>query len=122
MRVPAPLWNLDNDIVDDFVEALFLDESIVFAEVLWGGQVISKRVREKFQQREASHFGQSSQFITKISDIIYEGNKVGTIRLAMSRESVKKELVVAISGIIALTIFIIAAIAVCLAKNCSISH
>ncbi|MGD9180239.1 MAG: ATP-binding protein [Desulfobacterales bacterium] len=111
ISLPAPLWNLDNDIVDDFIEALFLDESIVFAEIVWGGQVISKRVRERFQQREASYFGQSSKFITKISDIIYEGNKVGTIRLAMSRESVKKELVVAISGIIALTIFIIAAIA-----------
>jgi signal transduction histidine kinase len=112
ISLPAPLWNLDNDIVDDFIEALFLDESIVFAEVVWGGQVISKRVREKFQQKDASYFGQSSQFITKISDIIYEGNKVGTIRLAMSRESVKKELIVTISSIIALTIFIIAAIAV----------
>jgi signal transduction histidine kinase/HAMP domain-containing protein len=111
ISLPAPLWNLDNDIVDDFIEALFLDESIVFAEVVWGGQVISRRVREKFQQKNAAYFGQSSQFITKSSDIIYEGNKVGTIRLAMSRESVKKELIVTISSIIALTIFIIGAIA-----------
>jgi len=111
ISLPAPLWNLDNDIVDDFIQALFSDESIVFAEVVWGGQVISRRVREKFQQKDDSHFGQSSQFITKSSDIIYEGNKVGTIRLAMSRESVKKELIVTVSSIIALTIFIIAAIA-----------
>ena len=111
ISLPAPLWNLDNDIVDDFIEALFLDESIVFAEVVWGDQVISRRVREKFQQKDAAYFGQSSQFIMKTSDIIYEGNKVGTIRLAMSRESVKKELIVTISSIIALTIFIIGAIA-----------
>ena len=26
ISLPAPLWNLDNDIVDDFVQALFLDE------------------------------------------------------------------------------------------------
>ena len=111
ISLPAPLWNLDNDIVDDFIEALFLDESIVFAEVVWGGQIISKRVREKFQQKDTSYFSQSSQFIVKISDILYEGNKVGTIRLAMSRESVKKELIVTILGITALTILIIAAIA-----------
>jgi len=111
ISLPAPLWNLDNDIVDDFVEALFLDESIVFAEVLWGGQVISRRVRGKFQQKDASYFGQSSQFIVKTSDILYEGNKVGTMRLVMSRERVKKELIVTISVIITLTIFIIAAIA-----------
>ncbi|UCD88605.1 MAG: GAF domain-containing protein [Desulfobacterales bacterium] len=111
ISLPAPLWNLDNDVVDDFIEALFLDESIVFAEVVWGNQVISKRVRQKFQQKDASYFRQSSQFIDKISNILYEGNKVGTIRLAMSRESVKKELIVTILGIIALTILIIIAIA-----------
>jgi signal transduction histidine kinase len=111
ISLPAPLWNLDNDVVDDFIEALFLDESIVFAEVVWGNQVISKRIREKFQKKEASYFRQSSQFIDKISNILYEGNKVGTIRLAMSRENVKKELIVTILRIIALTILIIVAIA-----------
>ncbi|MES0446737.1 MAG: ATP-binding protein [Desulfobacterales bacterium] len=111
ISLPAPLWNLDNDVVDDFIEALFLDESIVFAEVVWGNQVISKRVREKFQQKDALYFRQSSQFIDKISNILYEGNKVGTIRLAMSRESVNKELIVTISRIITLTFLIIVAIA-----------
>lgn len=111
ISLPAPLWNLDNDVVDDFIEALFLDESIVFAEVVWGNQVISKRVRENFQQRDVLVFRQSSQFIDKISDILYEGNKVGTIRLVMSRESVKKELIVTILGIITLMILIIVAIA-----------
>ena len=110
ISLPAPLWNLDNDIVDDFIEALFLDESIVFAEVVWGNQVISKRVRGKFKQKEAGYFRLSSQFIDKTSNILYEGNKVGTIRLAMSRESVKKELIVTILRIIALTILIIVAI------------
>jgi len=112
ISLPAPLWNLDNDVVDDFIEALFLDESIVFAEVVWGNQVISKRVREKFQQKEAGYFRLSSQFIDKISNILYEGNKVGTIRLAMSRESVKKELIVTILRIITLTILLIVAIAI----------
>ncbi len=111
ISLPAPLWNLDNDVVDDFIEALFLDESIVFAEVVWGNQVISKRVREKFQQTDASYFGQSSQFIEKISNIVYEGNKVGAIKLVISRESLKKELTVTILGIIVLTILIIVAIA-----------
>jgi signal transduction histidine kinase len=78
---------------------------------VWGNQVISKRVREKYEQKDASFFRQSSQFIDKISNILYEGNKVGTVRLVMSRESVKKELIVTILRIIALTILIIVAIA-----------
>ena len=28
--LPTPLWNLDYMVVNDFVEALFLDESIVY--------------------------------------------------------------------------------------------
>ncbi len=112
ISLPTPLWNLDNDIVDDFIEALFLDKSMVFAEVVWGDKVVSKRVRGKFQQKDASYFRESSQFIDKISPILYEGNKVGTIRLAMSRESVKVELIITILRIIALMILIIVAIAI----------
>jgi hypothetical protein len=111
ISLPTPLWNLDNDIVDDFIEALFLDKSMVFAEVVWRDKVVSKRARDKYQQQDVSYFRDSSQFIDKISNILYEGNKVGTIRLAMSRESVKLELIVTILRIIALTVLIIVAIA-----------
>lgn len=112
ISLPTPLWNFDNEVVDDFIEALFLDESIVFAEVVWGDKIISKNVREKFKQKDASYFRQSSQFIDRTSNILYEDNKVGTIRLVMSRESVKKELMVTILRTITLTILIIVAITI----------
>ena len=51
ISLPAPLWKLDNDIVNDFIEALFLDQSLIYAEVSWGGQVVAKRIRPKFQQK-----------------------------------------------------------------------
>ena len=34
--LPTPLWNLDNDVVNDFVQALFLDESNVYTKISWG--------------------------------------------------------------------------------------
>jgi signal transduction histidine kinase/DNA-binding response OmpR family regulator/HAMP domain-containing protein len=46
----------------------------------------------------------------KHADIFHDGSNVGTLQLAMSRESIKKELVFNILGIIALTILIIVAI------------
>ena len=110
ISLPAPLWKLDNDIVTDFIEALFLDQSLVYADVSWGGKVVAKHVRPKFQQKDFSYFKESGQFIVRTSDILYEGTKVGTLQLAVSRESVKKELMVNIAGIIALTIVIIGAI------------
>jgi signal transduction histidine kinase/methyl-accepting chemotaxis protein len=112
ISLPTPLWNLDNHIVDDFIEALFLDESMVFAEVIWGDQVISKRAREEYTHIAFSSLRESSLFISMFSDILYEGNKVGIIRLAMSRETVKKELINTILQTICLMVFIIIAITI----------
>jgi signal transduction histidine kinase len=112
ISLPKPLWNVDKDIVKDFVKSLFLDKSIVYAKVLWGNLVITERKHEKFQQKDFSYFESSSKFIAKTSDIIYQGQKVGTIQLVMSREIIKKELILNISVIVNLTLVIIAGISV----------
>jgi signal transduction histidine kinase/HAMP domain-containing protein len=51
-----------------------------------------------------------SEFIVKSSDIYFGENKVGKILSVMSRKSVQKQVLLQIYGIIALTLFIIAAI------------
>ncbi|MGB6375159.1 MAG: ATP-binding protein [Syntrophobacteria bacterium] len=112
ISLPKPLWNVDKDIVRDFIKSLFLDKSIVYAKVLWGNLVITERKHEKFEQKDFSYFESSSTFIAKTSDIVYAGQKVGTIQLVMSREIIKKELIVNISVIVNLTLVIIAAISV----------
>ena len=110
VSLPTPLWNLDNTVVDDFLEALFLDQSIVYAEVVWGEQLISSRSGKNYAPDEPSGFSTPDKFIDKSQDILFEGNKVGTIRLVMSRESVKREFIMTIIKIISLTVFIIGAI------------
>jgi signal transduction histidine kinase len=112
ISLPKPLWNVDHDVVKDFVKSLFLDKSIVYAKVLWGNLVITEKKHEKFAQKDFSYFESSSTFIARTSDIIYAGQKVGTIQLVMSREIIKKELVVNISVIVNLTLVVIAGISV----------
>jgi signal transduction histidine kinase len=112
ISLPKPLWNVDHDVVKDFVKSQFLDQSIVYAKVLWGNLVITEKKHEKFQQKDFSYFESSSTFIARTSDIIYAGQKVGTIQLVMSREIIKKELVVNISVIVNLTLVVIAGISV----------
>jgi signal transduction histidine kinase len=112
ISLPLPLWNVDHDVVKDFVKSLFLDKSIVYAKVLWGNLVITEKKHEKFAQKDFSYFESSSTFIARTSDIIYAGQKVGTIQLVMSREIIKKELVVNISVIVNLTLVVIAGISV----------
>jgi serine phosphatase RsbU (regulator of sigma subunit) len=111
ISLPTPLWNLDNAVVHDFIEALFLDEAMVLAEVSWGTDSTITHKHPQFRQKGASDFADSAQFLVKSSDILYEQNKVGTIRLVMSRQSIQRELLFNIAGIVALTIVLIAAIA-----------
>lgn len=106
----VPLWNLDDETLNHFAEALLSDESVVFATITSEGHAIIKRSRAEFQGKDFAYFNGSSQFLAKSSDIFYQGKKIGAIQLAVSREDVRKEIVFNISGIAALTILIIAAI------------
>ena len=110
IALPTPLWNLDNDVAEDFVEAMFLDESLVYVKILWGQQVITERKRPKFKQRDFASFQKSADFISRSADIVFQDSKVGTVQLVMSRESVRRNVLLQISGILALTLLIIVAI------------
>lgn len=110
VSLPTPLWNLDNTVVDDFIGALFLDSAVVYAEVVWGEQLIARHSAEHYQGEKKPDFTNGDKFMDKSSDILFEGNKVGTIRLVMSRESIKQELMMTMIKIISLIVFIIGAI------------
>jgi signal transduction histidine kinase len=110
IALTTPLWNLDNDSVDDFLEALFLDESIVIAQIVWGGKILIEKKRPKFQEREKEYFERSPKFILKQADIEFEGSFIGTIVIGVSREAVRKQIIVQVSAIVTLTILIIEAV------------
>ena len=110
ISLPTPLWNLDNNVVEDFIGALFLDEDMVYAKVLWDEQIIVERKSPHFDEQRFSSPEKSSAFISKSSDILFEGGKVGTAQIVFSRDRIKKQLLLQIYGIIFLTIVIIVAI------------
>ena len=110
-----PLWNLDHAVVNDFVEALFLDESIVYTKISWKNQIITEKKRTGFQLPDiepvmTSTLLKGSEFISKSSDIHFRANKVSTILIVMSRENVRKQALFQIYGVITLSILIIVAI------------
>jgi hypothetical protein len=111
----TPLWNLDNVVVRDFVEALFLDESIVYTKISWKNQIIIEKKRSGFRLPDIEPavpptLLKESEFIAKSSDIYFRVNKVATILIVMSRENVRKKALYQIYGVIALSILIIVAI------------
>ena len=46
--LPLPLWNLDYVVVSDFVDALFLDETVVYTKIWWNNQIIVEKRRSGF--------------------------------------------------------------------------
>ena len=113
--LPAPLKNLDKDRVDTFVEAIFIDTSIVYAKISRQDQVVTEKKRPGFELQALETSMQPSwflgaKFIVKSADIQFSESAVGRIRIVVSGESAKKQVLLQIYGIVALIVLIIAAI------------
>ena len=109
------LWNLDYMVVNDFVDALFLDESVVYIKIYWKDQLITERTRPGFPFKEINN-GTSKVLLAesdlkyKSADIYYKDEIIGTIIIAMSLERVKQQVLFQFYGTIALVILLITAI------------
>src|SRR5215475_12747019 len=110
VTVALPLWNLDVETINNFADALLLDESLAFVRILSEGHPITTRGRADYQKQVFSHFSQSSEFLFKAADISYKDRKIGTIQLAVSRNDVRSAIRVYTLGIVALTLLVIVAI------------
>ncbi len=113
--LPAPLKNLENDVVNGFVETIFLDESIVYTKISRQDQVIIEKKRPGFELEELEASMQpslllGSNFIVKSSDIDFAESNIGKIRIVVSSESARKQVLLQIYGIVVLIVLIIAAI------------
>ena len=113
--LPTPLWNLDYVVVNDIVDALFLDESIVYTKIAWKEKIIAEKVRPGFQIQKIntaipSTLFRGPEFIAYSTDITFREKHVSTILIVMSRENVRKKTLFQIYGIISLLIIIITAI------------
>jgi len=118
--LPTALWSFEYDTVDDFVRALFLDKSIVYAKVRWGIsrqtglstelQIITERKRDEYQGKDFEYFRNSSEFIAETSPIVHDGEYIGEIQLVISRQNVKQELLLNVLSIVTLAILVIIAI------------
>ena len=115
LSLPTPLLNLNNDIVTDFVKALFLDQSIVYIKILRGNKIIVEKNRPGFQLQELDSAQKTTLFmgpkyIVKSSEIRFRDRNLGSIQVVASGESARKQVLWQIYGIVALIILIIVAI------------
>ena len=110
VSLAVPLWNLDTDAVSAFGDALLLDDSVAFVEIVSEGHPVVVTTRRNFAGWDFAAFAKSSAFLVTTADISHQGKTIGTVRLAVSRAEVKQAILWNVAGILALTVGIIAAI------------
>jgi signal transduction histidine kinase/DNA-binding response OmpR family regulator/HAMP domain-containing protein len=106
----VPLWNLDTETLASFAEALLQQDSLAFVEILSEGQSVVARSRPEFRGELFSFFRYSSAFLVKTADIVHEGKRIGSVRLAVSRAGLRQAILWNAAGILALTLVSIAAL------------
>ena len=105
--LPSALWQFNYAYVSDFIDSIFLEDDLVFAKVLVARAVVKEKLRPGFPQKDFAWFRKSPGFIVKEIDIIYKGQPVGKIQLALSRQRIQKSII--INSVI--SIFLLAVIA-----------
>ena len=106
-----PIWNVDYYSAQGFIDALLLDDQVVFASVIVEGDPIATNAREQFDDSAFADFENASGFMTGVVDIRHQDETIGTLQLAMSRAAIRDTILINIVGTLLLTVLIIAAIA-----------
>ncbi|NJL58298.1 MAG: hypothetical protein HC887_00285 [Desulfobacteraceae bacterium] len=109
ITLPPAIWQFNYDYLDNFMKAIFLEEAIAYIEILSYDKLIMSHNRLQSGKEAFSFFEQSQEFITGASDIIYNTEKVGTIRIAVSREGIYRQLIINTVAAVFLMLFIISA-------------
>ncbi len=110
--IRTPLWNFDFDNVDGIVDALFLDNSVVYVCVYEHDTIATTRIREEMKDRDFAYFEASGRYLSRSARITSGNDDLGRIEIVISRESVRREFIINVAGILALIVLLIAAITV----------
>ncbi len=106
----SAVWQIDHAVVNDFLEAIFVNQTVVFARVISGSDIIAGRARPGEQANGFETLVHSSDFITRTVSIKRMGTEIGMFEVAISRDLARQEIHRSILAIVGLTGLIIAAI------------
>ena len=107
-----PLWNMDFDTGIGVVDALMLDQNVVYVRVVVNQETVVVRQGTGYEQMVFSDFNSSWEFIKGTIPVTFEGAQIGTLELVFSRAAAQREMLLNIAGIILLTVLIVIAISI----------
>ncbi len=102
----SALWQYNYNYVEDYIKSLFLYEDLVFASVTTNETEIARESHPGFKELSFAEYRQSQAFFVAESTITHKQVNVGSIRLVISRERVRK-LVIFNSALAILMLFLL---------------
>jgi len=110
--LPAAVWQFNDEYVSDFVESLFLDDQVVFVEVVTSDRTIKSKVRPEAAFMIFEPLAISPEYATQVTMIRHRGAPIGEVRIAVTRAPVRMSVLRDSATSIALMAATIGAIAV----------
>lgn len=108
--LPLAIWNLDQDLLYDVLEALFEDEAIVYANIVSKGDSLAMRAHPDFSTASQDIFYDPSRFVFRQAEIFFKDEKIGDIKIAAFKKKMQDLMRRRVLVIVALTFILICVI------------
>ncbi|WP_272699361.1 ATP-binding protein [Desulfovibrio sp. Fe33] len=87
------VWQVDYASARDFINAVLENDTVAFAQVVTGREVMAAKSRPRFTGHDFDYFAGDRRFITKSVEIRKYGDWIGSFNLAVSTEGYVQEMV-----------------------------
>ena len=101
------VWQLDHDAAKDILDAVFMDEAVIFAQVLAGKETVAEKARPPFSRLDTGGPRDSSHQLTRTTVIRKYGEPIGSFNLVVSKASVRRDIMANAVSTLALALALI---------------
>lgn len=108
MSLESAVWQLNPASINDILDAIFIDETVVYACVISDNEILDAKIAPEFEGEAFSFFHENSQFLTQTVNIERDQQIIGYFQIALSRQNIRQEM---LRGILVTAIFTLALIA-----------
>lgn len=110
VSLEAPLWNFDHGVVEGYLDALMLDETVAYANVSSPDGTVTNRARPELAGRSFVEIAASEDYKARDGGVLKDGEEISRIELVLSRAAVQQEIVTNIVAIVTLALLVLATI------------
>lgn len=110
----SAVWQLNPSSINDILQAIFIDDSIVYARVMSDSDILAVQSHPHFIDVEFSFFRDSPQFLTQVVNIEKNQQIIGRFQVAMSRQNIRQEILNGIAIVLLLTLLVSGSISITL--------